>query len=95
MLDTAPVVVPKSLIYEVVKGKPYEVTAGGLGLNLSQEDKRGADLAIFNVDGFFLSDILNRKPFSVQYKTVRLCSFTVQNCQKYDSKITNHPFIQP
>jgi Uma2 family endonuclease len=36
--------------------KNFQVTAGELGINLSKEDKRGADIAIFENKNFILSD---------------------------------------
>ena len=37
-------------------GKDYEVTAGELGINLSKQDKRGADISIFASSNFTLDE---------------------------------------
>ncbi len=43
-------------------GKGFQVTAGELGLNLSKEDKRGADIAIFKNENFVFSEYFSNLP---------------------------------
>jgi hypothetical protein len=57
-----------ALLIIKLAGKDFQVTAGELGINLSKEDKRGADLSIFKKENFVLSPHFSNLPPEVIFE---------------------------